>query len=231
MKKKWSYKINQMLLLWLGQIGLSRKMHHDESVKMSNWDDRLAIIIIILSSITAITSFTNIIDFPKLTKNIISIIVGAIVIVIGIITGISSRMKLGELSQKHQSVALEYSALSNDIQSEAVSQLRDPVEFINSISQRINLIQRFGPPFTNNDITINELPNYVKIYTANKAKKAKKSIDMDIIENEMDLFMPDITVSINSNDVSRVSNDDPLNPTTYNDMQDVIIDKLDISSE
>ena len=32
----------------------------------------IEIIIIILSSITAITSFTNIIDFPKLTKNIIS---------------------------------------------------------------------------------------------------------------------------------------------------------------
>lgn len=188
MSVKWPHKVHKMLLLWLSQIGLIRKIHHNESVRLSDWDDRMTIVIIVLSSLTAIASFVNVIDFSQTTKNVITIIVGSINILIGIISGIGNKMKLGESSQKHQAVSSEYADISNLIQCAAVSANKpDPAEFMKGLTDRIGLIQRFGPPLTRKDLSIADLPNYLSIYNLIETKKVDDEVD--IVENDIDLFI------------------------------------------
>lgn len=198
MGKKWSHKVHRMLLLWLSQIGNICKIHHDESVRLSGLSDRLTIIIIILTSGASITSFINISDYGTRAKMIINIIIGCISLLAAIMAAISNSMKYGENSQKHQGVAAVYSDLSNLIQSTAASSNKpDPGEFMQIITDRINIIQRFGPPLIDKSVSISDLPNYILVRNAIKEKGVETIID----EKDINIFMSESSDSAEKKDM------------------------------
>lgn len=188
---KWSHKIHRMLVLWLSQIGLNRKIHYNEAIRTDAINDRFGIVLIILMGCSSFTSFINIMDFPVHTKTIISIVVGCVSMIACIATAIYNRMNLGEISQKHHSIALEYSQISNIIQTTAAAESKpDPAMFMRLITDRIDMIQRYGPPPVKNTADFADLPNYIMVHQSMRDRRGTVAGDLynlDDIVNEEDI--------------------------------------------
>lgn len=180
MQKKWSHKIHRMLTLWLSQISLNRKLHQEKSVSLSNRNELLAMIIITITGMASLGSFININDFSAKTKMGISLAMGITSLIACVLTSINNKMKLEENSILHRNISNEYSDLSNYIQMAILMPDKPPInELVKTITERIEIINRYGPPLFAGQQSIADLPNFILV----------KDAKVDLHESDIKLFL------------------------------------------
>lgn len=188
----WTMKIHRMLVLWLGQISHSYEAHQAASARAANLNGKLLISVIVISALSSFGSFVNISEFEEIVRKIIAVIVGVLAMIVVILTGIISEMKLGEVSQRHAQAAAEYVDISALIQTTAVAPVKPSAEqFLQRILDRISIIQRYSPDLPEDVGSIADLPNLILSKSAMVESKKQTIADLDVIKKSDDqLFMP-----------------------------------------
>jgi hypothetical protein len=166
------------------QIGKLRTEHCENSMKMNKYNDRITIVLLLLSGLASIGSFINLGDFSHKTRFAINLSSGALSLVACIVTSINKELKYGELANKHQTVAAEYHRISNLIQTAFISDHTvDPKIVMENITNTVEMMERFSMPFTEKYTALAELPNYMLIEQAVKREESelKKSSDLESV--------------------------------------------------
>jgi uncharacterized membrane protein (DUF485 family) len=181
----------KLLTLWLQRISQNHREHHRESVKAGKWAVFITIMIIHLSVISSFGSFLNINNFPKKLQIGITISVGILSMVSALLTAIDKYLNFSGDSFQHKAMANEYSDLSNKIQQklcrgELIEEKRKNLFRI--ISDRINVIQRFGPGLIDNQQMIADIPMYL---LRKDDKFLESTVEMDEVKIESSEYFSD----------------------------------------
>ena len=184
MDNKWSQEIYSILSMWVTQINNLKKLHKKESISLSKKDNIFSNLIILISGLGSLGSFINLSDFDKKTKFIITLLVGIVGLISCIFSSIYNKLKMGEASVIHKNMVDEYSSLGNLIQTTAALKTKPSAsEFLKLITDRMDLIHRYGPPLVNNGTSISaevEMPNFAGLRNALKRRKTALLNESDI---------------------------------------------------
>jgi hypothetical protein len=195
-KMSWDAGIKKLFTMWLMQIGKLRTEHCESSAKMNKYNDRITIVLVLLSGVASVGNFINLGSFSDKIKFWINLVSGALALLACIITSINKELKYGELASKHQIVAAEYHRISNLIQTASVSESTvDPKVIMENITNTVEMMERFSMPYTDSGAKMAELPNYMLIEQAiekNRKRELKKSAE--IVKTAKDDGLTDVII-------------------------------------
>lgn len=171
-RKKWPTRVSRMLLLWLRQIALNREAHHKASIAAADLSQKLTIYLIIFTTLTMVSSFSQIFESDiKLLNLIIRITAAVTALVAGAITTAIAKLKPDEEAEKHRSTASQYADVSNKIQIASVMTRQPEHEgFLRSIVEQFSSIQQNGPGLLKEYASTADLPNLILMQIAQRRK-------------------------------------------------------------
>lgn len=195
--KGWTPELHRMVTLWLLQIGKNHLAHKNASIRQSTIADRLAIVLAILTGVTAITSVSAVWDISDRNIRITLAIIGAVASVTATsLVAAISKLKPEKSASDNKTAANLYEDLSNKIQVNAIVEDEDrprASEFLRSIIESIAMIRMFSPQPGSGDGSTAELPNIILHRLARKKGNVgrKGSLISQILQNR-----PEIAASL-----------------------------------
>lgn len=116
-KVEWNERHEWMLKLWAEESTCYQKMHDMSHLKYEFQNLQLTLPVIIMATITGTANFA-LGSFVEPWKSRISVIIGSINIVSGMVTTISQYLRVNEKSEGHRVAALAYGKLNRNVSSE-----------------------------------------------------------------------------------------------------------------
>jgi len=135
----------ELLITWLDHCQVYRVLHNKSFEHFSNWDAKLKIPAIILTSLSAGLAF-SVQAFPKETSAYVPVFVGALNLVAGTFTSVASFHKTAEQKEGHRLAAVQFSKLRRKIQEKLELHKVINDEFVASVREDLDSLIECGPP-------------------------------------------------------------------------------------
>jgi hypothetical protein len=156
-KKKvaeWTTQHELLLAGWSDRASCSRWLHGNANQIYTKYNQRFTIPIIILSTVTGTANFAS--DrVPIQYRPMFTMIVGAVNIMVGIISTIQNFLKISELNEAHRACAISWDKLQRNIRIE-LSKAREErihiTQFIKLIKDEFDRLMETSPPLPKQSI-------------------------------------------------------------------------------
>jgi len=192
-EKIWHSQQEAILKKW-SEIGSSYRYMHDRAFsKYSRQNFRLALPVIIISTITGTANFAQG-SFPSAWQPYVPLGIGFLNLSAGLITTVAQFLRVSELLEGHRAASIAYSKFSRNISVELSLPREDRstggTEFVNTCRNELDrlieqspnipteLIKEFGDKFKDTTFMKPEILNItsVEIYRDDKKEKAKRRL-------------------------------------------------------
>jgi len=134
----------KLLVTWADHSQVYRVLHNISFEHFSQKDAKLKIPAIILTSLSAGLAF-SVPSFPPSTAEFIPVIVGALNLVAGTFTSISSFHKTAENGEGHRLAAVSFSKLRRKIQEKLELHKDVSNEFVSNVREELDSLIETGP--------------------------------------------------------------------------------------
>ena len=184
----WTKNARNLVKLWTTFMAVTRGRYHRESIQKSNLSVRLKIISAIFGSLAALIAFLN----TTFTQYAIAVII--LSVFAGIFSSVSttlvvvmSILKLDEEAERYRQTAVQYSHISNDMQSilveEDESLLPKATDVLKKMSDVSHVLQLFAPPLDADGVDTSDLPSMILVKATGNKKDKKSIVNMSSSEH------------------------------------------------